>query len=254
MIIYSLGQSDIVTLRVHWGWTFSNYSAIVNSIYLNSIVRSLTLSVSCTALCLLIGFPVAYYISRQPTRRQNLLLLAIMIPFWTSFLVRTYAWVNLLANKGLLQYIGQQLGIVHGDLNILYTKWSIGIGLVYSYLPLMIFPLYVALERIDPALPEAASDLGAGQYHVFRRVTVPLAMPGIIAGCIIVGIPATGEYVVPAILGGGKTLMFGNVVASQFFEVGNFPFGSALAVALMAAMTLLVIITRGRATALEDVV
>jgi spermidine/putrescine transport system permease protein len=183
-----------------------------------------------------------------------LLLLAVMIPFWTSFLVRTYAWVNLLANQGLLQHLGERLGIFHGDLNILYTPSAIGIGLVYSYLPLMVFPLYVALERIDPALPQAASDLGASRHRVFLRVTLPLAMPGVIAGCIIVGIPATGEYVVPAILGGGKTLMYGNVVASQFFDVGNFPFGAALAVSLMTAMTAVVIVTRRRASGLEDVV
>jgi spermidine/putrescine transport system permease protein len=253
MVIYSFGQRDVVTLKLYWGWTVQNYVEIVDSLYLDSIIRSLILSLTATALCLVIGFPVAYYISRQPRRRQNLLLLAIMIPFWTSFLVRTYAWVNLLENQGLLQQIGEKLGLVHGTLNVLYTPTAIGIGLVYSYLPLMVFPLYVALERIDPALREAAADLGARRYRVFMRVTLPLAMPGVIAGCIIVGIPATGEYVVPAILGGGKTLMYGNVVASQFFEVGNFPFGAALAVSLMTAMTFILILSRSRAARLEEV-
>ena len=253
MVVYSFGQRDVVTLELYWGWTVENYVDVVDSLYLNAIVRSIVLSLTATALCLVVGFPVAYYISRQPRRRQNLLLLAIMIPFWTSFLVRTYAWVNLLANEGLLQHAGEKLGIINGALNVLYTPTAIGIGLVYSYLPLMVFPLYVALERIDPALPEAASDLGARRRRVFRRVTLPLAMPGVIAGCIIVGIPATGEYVVPAILGGGKTLMYGNVVASQFFEVGNFPFGAALAVALMTAMTIVLVALRRRAERLEEV-
>jgi ABC-type spermidine/putrescine transport system permease subunit I len=254
MVVYSFGQRDVVSLKLYWGWTIQNYVDIVDSIYLNSIVRSVVLSLTATALCLVIGFPVAYYISRQAPRRQHLLLVAIMIPFWTSFLVRTYAWVNLLANQGLLQRAGEKLGVIHGTLDILYTPTAIGIGLVYSYLPLMVFPLYVALERIDPALREAASDLGARRRRVFLRVTLPLAMPGVIAGCIIVGIPATGEYVVPAILGGGKTLMFGNVVASQFFEVGNFPFGAALAVSLMTAMTVVLVLSRRRAATLEDVV
>jgi spermidine/putrescine transport system permease protein len=253
MVVYSFGQRDVLTLELYWGWTVENYVEIADSLYLSSITRSLILSATATALCLVIGFPVAYYISRQPRRRQNLLLLAIMIPFWTSFLVRTYAWVNLLANEGLLQRLGEKLGLVDGTLDVLYTPTAIGIGLVYSYLPLMIFPLYVALERIDPALREAAADLGARRYRVFRRVTLPLAMPGVIAGCILVGIPATGEYVVPAILGGGKTLMYGNVVATQFFEVGNFPFGAALAVSLMTAMTVVLVLSRSRAARLEQV-
>lgn len=253
MAVYSFGQRDVLTLKVYWGWTFQNYVEIIDPLYLGSVIRSLILSATATALCLVIGFPVAYFISRQPRRRQNLLLLAIMIPFWTSFLVRTYAWVNLLANEGLLQRAGEKLGLVHGSLDILYTPTAIGIGLVYSYLPLMVFPLYVALERIDPALREAAADLGARRYRVFLRVTLPLAMPGVIAGCILVGIPATGEYVVPAILGGGKTLMYGNVVASQFFEVGNFPFGAALAVSLMTVMTIVLVLSRARADRLEQV-
>lgn len=254
LVVYSFGQIDLVTLKLRWGWTLESYVRIVNSLYLNSILRSIALSLTATALCLVIGFPVAYYVSRQPPRRQNFFLLAIMVPFWTSFLVRTYAWVNLLANEGLIQHLGEALGIIDGALNILYTPTAIAIGLVYSYLPLMVFPLYVALERIDPALQEAASDLGANRYRVFWRVTVPLSMPGVIAGCIIVGIPATGEYVVPAILGGGKTLMYGNVIASQFFKVGDFPFGSALAVSLMAAMTIVLVVARRRAGGLEEIV
>ena len=151
MVVYSFGKRDVLTLELYWGWTIQNYLEIADSLYLSSIIRSLILSATATALCLVIGFPVAYYISRQTRRWQNLLLLAIMIPFWTSFLVRTYAWVNLLANEGLLQRLGEKLGLVHGTLDVLYTPTAIGIGLVYSYLPLMVFPLYVALERMNPA-------------------------------------------------------------------------------------------------------
>ncbi len=253
MVVYSFGQRDAVTLELHWGWTTQNYVDILQALYVKAIVRSIILSVSATVLCLVVAFPVALYISRQTPRRQTLLLLAIMIPFWTSFLVRAYAWVNLLANEGPIQRMGEWLGILHGSLNVLYTPTAIAIGLIYSYLPLMVFPLYIALERIDPSLMEAASDLGARRHRVFRRVTLPLAMPGIIAGCIIVGIPATGEYVVPAILGGGKTLMYGNVVASQFFEAGNFPFGAALAVSLMTAMTVVLVLSRKRVARAEAV-
>jgi spermidine/putrescine transport system permease protein len=165
-----------------------------------------------------------------------------MVPFWTSFLVRTYAMTNLLAKGGPVDTVWGWLG---GDpLNVLYTPWAVGLGILYSYLPLMILPLYVALERIDPAVREAAADLGASGWRTLRRVVIPLARPGILAGCILVGVPATGEYVVPVILGGGKTLMYGNVVAEQFQTVGNYPFGAALSITLMAALTVVVLVLR----------
>jgi ABC-type spermidine/putrescine transport system permease subunit I len=253
LVVYSFGQIDIVTFKLHFGWTLDNYVRIVDSLYLNTIVRSLVLALSATSACLVIGFPVAYYISRQSAGSQRLLLLAIMVPFWTSFLVRTYAWVNLLGNGGPIEDVLHRLRIVQGSLNVLYTPVSVGIGIVYSYLPLMILPLYVALERIDPALREAAADLGASGRRTFRRVILPLSVPGIVAGCIVVGIPATGEYVIPAILGGNKTLMYGNVVANQFLRVGDYPFGSALAVSLMTVMTVVLVVFRRRIAGVEEV-
>ena len=253
LIAYSFGQIDIITYTVDWGWTTENYRRIFDDVYLSTIVRSFALALGATVACLVIGFPVAYCISRQPARLQQLLLIAIVVPFWTSFVVRTYAWVNILKNGGPLEGALQKLGLLNGSLDLLYTPASVIIGVTYTYLPLMILPLFVALERIDPSLRHAASDLGATGWRVFLRVTVPLAVPGIVAGCVLVGVPATGEYVVPAILGGGKTLMYGNVVADQFLTVGDYPFGSALAASLMAVLTVVLVVTRRRAAELEAV-
>jgi ABC-type spermidine/putrescine transport system permease subunit I len=246
LVAYSFGQIDIITFRVQWGWTLDSYSRVFESLYLNAIGRSLLLSTIATAACLVIGFPIAYYISLQRGRRQLLLLVAVMVPFWTSFLVRTYAMTNVLGDHGPLATVVRWFG--GGTLDLAYTPAAVAIGIVYSYLPLMILPLFVALERIDPSLREAAADLGAGGVRRLRRVIVPLAAPGIVAGCILVGVPSTGEYVVPEILGGGKVLMYGNVVADQFQDTGDYPFGAALSVTLMTALTVLVLITR-RATA-----
>jgi spermidine/putrescine transport system permease protein len=242
LLAYSFGQIDIITFKVQWGWTFGNYGDVFDPLYLKTIGRSLLLALAGTVGALILGFPMAYYISLQSGRRQLVLLLAVMVPFWTSFLVRTYAMTNLLAKGGPVDTVWGWLG---GDpLNVLYTPWAVGLGILYSYLPLMILPLYVALERIDPAVREAAADLGASGWRTLRRVVIPLARPGILAGCILVGVPATGEYVVPVILGGGKTLMYGNVVAEQFQTVGNYPFGAALSITLMAALTVVVLVLR----------
>jgi spermidine/putrescine transport system permease protein len=236
LLVYSFAQIDLVTFRIEYDWTLGNYGRLGDALYLTTIRRSLLLSAGATGLCLAIGFPVAYAISRARGSVQLLLLLAIMVPFWTSLLIRTYAWVSLLGNKGPIEDLLHSLGVLGGSLDVLYTPAAVAIGITYGYLPLMILPLFVALERIDPRLEEAARDLGASQWRVFRRVTLPLATPGIVAGCVMVGVPATGEYVVPAILGGNKTLMYGNVVADQFLNVGDWPFGSALAMAFMAAL------------------
>ena len=189
--------------------------------------------------------PIAFFIVRQKGRLQTLLLLAVIVPFWTSFLIRIYAWTNILQNGGLLQSALQRLGLVHGSLNILYTPLAIAIGIVYGYLPLMVLPVYVALERLDPTVLEAAEDLGSHGWHLMWRIVVPSARPGLIAGSLLVGIPATGEFVTPQILGGGKTLMLGNVIATQFLDIGNLSFGSALAMCLIA----IVVIYAARAAA-----
>lgn len=248
LVVYSFGSIDLLTFQVHFGWTLSNYGDVFSDLYLETIGRSLLLSVGSTLGCLVIGFPLAYAISRQRGKWQVLLLIGVMVPFWTSFVVRTYGLVNLLDDNGPLADLLQWLGLVD-NLRLLYTPWSIAIGMVYTYLPLMVLPLFVALERLDPAVMHAAADLGAPPRRVFRRVVLPLAAPGIAAGCVLVGVPATGEYVVPAILGGDKTLMYGNVVANQFTGLGNYPFGAALAVTLTTLVTFVLLISRRRAAA-----
>ncbi len=247
LIVYSFAQTDLLTYEIRFDWTLSNYGNVFQGLYLDAIVRSLILSVGSTIACLLIGFPVAYTIARTRGRGQLILLFGVMVPFWTSFIVRTYGIFNLIGDSGPLARLLESLGIIGSDgLHLLFTPLGVAIGITYSYLPLMILPLYVALERIDPALLDAANDLGAAPHRVLRRVILPLAKPGIAAGCILVGIPATGEYVIPQILGGGKTLMIGNVVADQFLSIGDYPFGSSLAIVLTAiVMIALVLLRRG---------
>jgi spermidine/putrescine transport system permease protein len=237
--IHSFGQISLVTFEMRFGWTLQNYRDIADPIYFHTLMRSLVLSASTTVLCLLLGYPLAYFLSRQPPKRQKIGLLLVIVPFWASFVVRTYSMVNLLENGGPLDDLARRLHLISGHLNFLYSSGSIAVGMVYSYLPLMILPIYVSLERIDRSLLDAAADLGAGGSSLFRRVVLPLGRPGVVAGGVIVGISAIGEYVIPEILGGGKTLMLGNVVADQFLNVGNYPFGSAIAMSLLAMLIVL---------------
>jgi ABC-type spermidine/putrescine transport system permease subunit I len=253
LVFYSFGQINIFTFDVTWGWTFENYQRIIDPLYFKPIMRGVGISLLATTLCLVIGFPVALWMSRLSGIAQSLLLVAVLVPFWASFVVRTYALVNLLSDGGPVADALRAIGIGGGAPGIMYTPLAVAIGIVYSYLPLMILPLFVALERIDPSLLQASADLGASSFRSFRRVTLPLAVPGIVAGCVLVGIPATGEYVIPAILGGGKTLLVGNVIADQFLKVGDYPFGSALAVALVLALLAILVIARSRLRHAEEV-
>lgn len=246
LVLYSFGTSNLLTYQVQFGWTTANYTGIFQSLYLDTIVRSFELSIGATLGCLILGFPVAYTIARTKGRRQVLLLLGVMVPFWTSYVVRTYGVFNVIADNGPLYQLLHTLGLVHGYIHLLFTPIGVAIGIVYTYMPLMILPLFVALERIDPALLDAAHDLGASPGRALRRVVLPLAMPGIVAGCVLVGIPATGEYVIPQILGGGQTLMYGNVVSDQFLDIGDYPFGAALAVALMIVLIIVLMLARRR--------
>ena len=246
LIVYSFGTTNLLTYTVGFGWTTSNYTGIFNSLYLDTILRSFALSAAATIGCLILGFPVAYTIARAGGRRQVMLLLAVMVPFWTSFVVRTYGVFNVISDNGPIYQLLHALGLVHHYIHLLFTPIGVAIGIVYTYMPLMILPLYVALERIDPALLDAAHDLGASPARSLRRVVLPMAKPGIVAGCVLVGIPATGEYVIPQILGGGQTLMYGNVVSDQFLDIGNYPFGAALAVALTLVLIIVLMLARSR--------
>jgi ABC-type spermidine/putrescine transport system permease subunit I len=240
--LYSFGTTSLVTYATRFGWTLGNYADVGSSLYAGTLVRSLLLSLGATAACAVFGLPIAFFIVGQRPLVRTALLLAVIVPFWTSFLVRIYAWTNILQNGGPVEWVLRHLGLLQGSLDILYSPWAIAIGIVYGYLPLMVLPVYVALERLDPTVLEAAEDLGSHGWHFMWRVVVPLSRPGLVAGAILVGIPAIGEFVTPQILGGGKTLMLGNVVATQFLDIGDLALGSALAMCLIGIVAIVLLI------------
>lgn len=206
---------------------------VVNTDYLSIFSRSFSLSAVTTVLTLLLGFPAALYIALQPPKRRQILMFLVSIPFWTNLLVRTYAWILLLRNGGLVQS-GLEVFGFQGSLNLLYTDFAVQVGLVYSFLPFMVLPIFSSLEKLDWRLVEAAFDLGANRWSALRRVILPLAAPGIYSGCILVFVPALGSYFIPALLGGSKSLMIGNLIQNQFGASRNWPFGAALSFALLA--------------------
>src|SRR5664279_2905141 len=187
-------------------WTLESYGRLFDPLYLAILWRSFAMALAATALCLLLAFPAALFISRS-ARRKNLYLQLVMLPFWTSFLVRTYAWIFLLRDTGLFNTALQALGILHGPLPLLYNDGAVLLGLVYGYLPFMVLPVYATLERLDPALVEAAADLGAKPWPALLHVILPLSAPGLRAGSILVFIPALGAYLTPDLLGGGRTVL-----------------------------------------------
>ena len=222
-------------------WTAESYQRLFDPLYLTILWRSFVMAVAATALCLLLAFPAALFISRA-TGRKNLYLQLVMLPFWTSFLVRTYAWIFLLRDTGLFNTGLQAMGIIHSPLPLLYNDGAVLLGLVYGYLPFMVLPIYATLERLDPALVEASADLGARPLTTVFRIVVPLARPGIIAGSVLVFIPCLGAYLTPDLLGGGRTVLVGNLVQNQFTTARDWPFGSAISIALMALVTVLLVI------------
>ena len=235
---------------VKWGaYTLEAYSKflfdrdlsdnlVLNTDYLTIFQRSFQLSFVTTVLTLLLGFPSALYIAQQPPKRRDRLILLVSIPFWTNLLVRTYSLVLLLRNGGLIQSGLELTGYRGGPLNLLYTDFAVQVGLVYSFLPFMVLPIYTSLEKLDWRLVEAAGDLGASGWRTLWRVVLPLSSPGIVSGCILVFVPALGSFFVPALLGGSKTLMIGNLIQNQFGASRNWPFGAALAFALLAIVLL----------------
>jgi spermidine/putrescine transport system permease protein len=219
---------------VEWTFTMVNYRDLADPLYLWIYLRSCALALATTALCLCLGFPLAYYIARAPARWQGIWLMIVLIPFWTNFLVRTYAWMNLLRADGWVNSIFMSAGLTSGPIEILYTDAAVLIGLVYGYLPFMVLPLYAAIERLDHSLIEAARDLYAPGWAVFTRVIVPLAKPGIVAGCLLVFIPSLGAYITPDLLGGARSMMIGNFIQHEYLVVRDWPLGSAASFVLMA--------------------
>ena len=213
-------------------------SLVFNTDYLGIFQRSLGLAMMTTLGCLLIGFPTALYLALQSEKKRNLLLFLVTVPFWTNLLVRVYAWILLLRNGGLVDSSLGLIGLGDGALGILYTNTAVMIGLLYTFLPFMVLPIYTSLEKLDWRLVEAAFDLGANRFQALRRIILPLALPGMLAGTTLVFIPALGNYIIPELLGGGKALMIGNLVQLQFGSAHNWPLGSALAFALFSLVLL----------------
>jgi spermidine/putrescine transport system permease protein len=231
-----VGHVDFVyTLNVE------NYTDLWDPLYGEVFLRTLGLAAVGTAVTLLVGFPLAYYLARY-ARRKTLLLLLVIVPFWTSFLIRTYSWLIILDPDFPVIRALRSVGILPDDFSVLFSPTAIYIGVVYTYLPLMVLPVYATLERMDWSLVEAAEDLGDPPLRAFRRITLPLALPGVVAGCLLVSIPLMGEYLNPVILGGDKTIYAGNLIGQQFGVSRDWPFGAAIAMVVIAAMTVAVLL------------
>jgi len=215
---------------------------VFNSAYLKIFWRSFYLALATTMLCLLIGFPTAYYIAMQSPKRKNLLVFLVTIPFWTNLLIRTFCWILMLRDNGIINNILMGIGLTHEPLPLLYTNGAILIGLVYTYIPFLVLPVYATVEKFDLRLLEAAHDLYANRRQLMRWVILPLAMPGIIAGSLLVFVPSLGAFIAPNLLGGGKKLMIGSMIQLQFASSRNWPFGSAAALILMSCVLIAMLI------------
>jgi len=246
LIVFKISLADPIVAKPPysplWGdggllATLDNYRFVVDdNLYLLTYLTSVELAAFATLLCLLLGYPMAYGIARSRPTTRNLLLMLVILPFWISFLLRVYAWMGLLGSHGVINGVLLWAGLIDRPLELLYTDTAVFLGMVYSYLPFMILPLYANLEQLDGALLEAAADLGSRPRQVFRDVTLPLSRPGIVAGSLLVFIPALGEFVIPALLGGADTLMIGRVVYEEFFFNRDWPVAATIAVLLLALL------------------
>ncbi|HVY81124.1 MAG TPA: ABC transporter permease subunit [Steroidobacteraceae bacterium] len=233
-------SDHVLQLKLH----IQNYRDLFgqDALYFDAFVYSLRVAAVSTVLCLLIAYPMAYGIARASPNWRNTLLLLVVLPFWTSFLIRVYAWIGLLRNNGLINQALMSLGIIDEPIVMMQTDFAMYVGIVYSYLPFMILPLYANLEKHDITLLEAATDLGATPLRAFLRITLPLSIPGIIAGSMLVFIPAVGEFVIPRLLGGTDSLMIGRVLWDEFFTARSWPRASAVAVLLLLVLVLPIVI------------
>lgn len=228
--------------RTIYDFTVANYTRAFDPLYLPAYWRTLWIATLTTGLCVLVSYPVSYYIAlRAPERWKRILLVLTVIPFWTSFLIRTYAWMLLLRSEGVVNSALLYTGVIDEPVKLLYNDFAILVGQVYGELPFMILPIYVALEKLDTRLLEAAQDLGADRLRAFLTVTLPLSRPGLLAGIVLVFIPSLGAFITPDLLGGAKSVMIGNLIQNQFTQL-NQPFGSALSLILTAAVLLLLVI------------
>ena len=226
------------TQLIEFHFTFSNYIQIFTSVYVKVFLRSFYIAGWTTLLCLILAYPFAFIMATVKDRHKNILLLLLLLPLWTSSLIRSYAIVALIKTKGIINTVLLALGIIHEPLQIMFTNTAVMIGLVYNLLPFMILPLYANLERLDYSLIEAARDLGASKLRIFAKIIIPLSRPGILSGCILVFLPAMTIFYIPDLLGGSKSMLLGNLIETEFLTIHNWPLGSATSVILSAVMAL----------------
>ncbi len=225
---------------VVYKFTFENYIRFIDPIYLKLLIDSVYVALLTTLACLGLGYPFAYYVARSNPKYRNLLLMLVMLPFWTNFLIRTYAWMVILRTEGVINTVLQNLGLIQDPLSLLYNQGAVLLGMIYGYLPFMVLPLYASIEKLDQSLLEAAQDLGANPVQTFWKVTLPLTLPGVAAGSILVFVPALGMFVVPDLLGGAKSMLVGNLIQNQFLAARNWPFGAAASIIVMVVSLVMV--------------
>lgn len=227
---------------IEYAFTMDNYVKFFDPLYLSVLWNSLFLAGFTTVVCIIFGYPFAYIIARSPKKYRNLLLMLVIVPFWTNSLVRTYAWIVLLRTEGVINVFLMKLGIISEPLAMLYNQGAVMIGLTYTLFPFMVLPLYASIEQLDRSLLEASSDLGAKPWQTFMRVTVPLTFPGIVAGSLLTFIPSLGLFFIPDLMGGSKSLLIGNLIRNQFLTARDWPFGSAVSIILMILTLLFILI------------
>ena len=227
---------------VVWEFTTENFTRLADPLYLGIIGQSIVMATIVTVAALLLAYPVAYGIARLPARWSTIALILVILPFWTNFLIRTYAWILLLNNAGFVNQGLMTLGLIEEPLKLLYNWGAVFVGLLYMYLPLMILPLYASLQQIDRSQQEAAMNLGSSPWRTFRTITLPLSLPGALTGAIFVFVPSMSNFVIPELLGGGKMVLAGNVVRDQFLEARDWPFGAAVALVLTTVLVLLILV------------
>jgi putrescine transport system permease protein len=240
--LLTFGEDGTVQLTLH----LSNFLFLLSdSLYINAYLNSIKVALISTVIALLIGYPMAYFIARAPERWRNILLMLIILPFWTSFLLRVYAWIGFMKGNGVINNTLIGLGIIDQPLVMMQTDFAVYVGIVYTYLPFMILPLYANLVKLDGSLLEASADLGARPFRTFLSITLPLSMPGVVAGSLLVFIPAIGEFVIPALLGGPGTLMIGRVLWDEFFANRDWPVAAAVAFAMLLVVVVPIMFMQG---------
>ena len=244
MLVYSFAARIAPDSPWPQGFTLTHYSRLLDPLYLRIFVRSVVQAGLATFFSLLLGYPLAYYIARSPLRRRGRLLLLVVIPFWTNFLVRTYALMVLMRAQGVINSALMAIGVIDDPLPLLYNEAAVQVGLVYTLLPLLVLPLYANLEKLDDRLLAAAQDLGASPFAAFWSVTWPLSRPGVLVGSMMVFISAFGMFLVPDLMGGARSMMIGNLIQNQFLQARNWPFGAAIALALTGLVLVVALIVQ----------